>query len=186
MIKFFHSVTGLGPVIKIAALVLLVLLSACGKKEQTDYCKNHYLFHAEHLDTLAHLDMTLNADGLMTTQLRLPIAIFAASPPGADSRMAALVNTLSDNQDLYTLQTQNECQSAEIQVARDGNQLNIETNAVCGAGNRLKQVDVSLLDVIPELEEIEVNVTTEATAKHFAISRQCSSAIFRLGQRPIK
>lgn len=184
MTKSHCSQAGFTSPAKLAALVLLVSLSACSKKEETDYCKNHYQFHAEHADTLGHLDMSLNADGLMETHLRLPVEIFAASPSGAGSRMAELVQTLSNNQDLYTLQTQKVCQPAEIAVAQDGDQLTIKTIAACGADNRLKQVDVSLLDVIPELEEIEVNVTTEATAKHFAISRQCSSAIFRLGQRP--
>ena len=48
---------------------------------------------------------------------------------------------------------------------------------------KLKQVDVTLLDVVAELGEIEVIITTEATSKRFAISRQCPSAIFRLDKR---
>jgi hypothetical protein len=50
----------------------------------------------------------------------------------------------------------------------------------CGAGNKIGQVDVLIFDSSPELEEVEVLVTTPATSKHFAISRQCDAAIFRL------
>jgi len=47
-------------------------------------------------------------------------------------------------------------------------------------GARLRQIDVSILDQIPELEEIEVSMSTTATRKRFAINRQCESPIFRL------
>lgn len=45
---------------------------------------------------------------------------------------------------------------------------------------RLRQIDVSILDQFPNLEEIEVTMSTTATQKRFAISRRCANPIFRL------
>ena len=51
--------------------------------------------------------------------------------------------------------------------------LNIEDDG------RVRQIDVLAFDEFPELEELEVTMTTPATSKHFAISRQCENPIFR-------
>ena len=45
---------------------------------------------------------------------------------------------------------------------------------------QLRQIDVSIFDLLPDLEEIEVDMTTPVTRKRFAISRQCERPIFRL------
>lgn len=44
----------------------------------------------------------------------------------------------------------------------------------------LRQLDIGVFDLLPELQEIEVTVVTPVTQKHFAISRQCERPIFGL------
>jgi hypothetical protein len=50
----------------------------------------------------------------------------------------------------------------------------------CGEDNRLRQLDIALFDLLPNLDEVEVSMTTPATQKRFAINRQCDAPIFRL------
>lgn len=45
---------------------------------------------------------------------------------------------------------------------------------------RTRQIDVYAFDQLPELQEIEVTMTTPATSKRFAISRECPNPVFRL------
>ena len=46
--------------------------------------------------------------------------------------------------------------------------------------DRLRQIDVSIFEQFPDLDEIEVSMSTHVTQKRFAISRQCERPIFRL------
>ena len=166
-------------------LVVLLSLGACSKEERNDYCKNHYLFHADHQDTLGRLEMTLNADGLMQSSLSIPAAIFSEDNSSASEQMDRLALMLQQEQVLYKLQTERDCESTLVSIGHGPESLDARFESHCGTNNRLKQVDVTLLDVVAELEEIEVAITTEATSKRFAISRQCPAAIFRLDKKAI-
>ena len=164
-------------------LLALISLAACSKEERNDYCKNHYLFHAGHQNTLGRLEMTLNADGLMQTKLSIPAAIFSEGKSPAGERLDRLALMLQQEQVLYDLQTERACESTLVSIDHGPEGLDARYESHCGSDNRLKQVDVTLLDVVAELEEIEVAITTEVTSKRFAISRQCPSAVFRLDMR---
>ena len=164
-------------------LLALMSLGACSKGERSDYCKNHYLFHADHQDTLGRLEMTINADGLMQSSLSIPAAIFSGGKNPTGERMDRLALMLQQEQVLYDLQTERDCESTVVSIDQGPEGLDARYQSHCGSDNRLRQVDVALLDVVAELEEIEVTITTAATSKRFAISRQCPSAIFRLDMR---
>jgi hypothetical protein len=161
----------------------LILLGACGREERTDFCQNHYLYHADHQDTLALLEMTVDRDGLLQSSLSIPAAIFAEGEGRVDERMNNLGLMLSQEKVLYDLQTERDCESNLVKINQGSDRLDALFETRCGSDNRLRQVDVTLLDAVPDLEEIEVTFTTHATAKRFAISRRCPSAIFRLDSR---
>lgn len=118
--------------------VFVLVAAACTESGETDYCRDHHLVHAGHLDSIGMLTIDVAADLTVTKQLDLP--------SGMDDSV--------DVSDLISLQFEGE--------------------------DRLRQIDVSILDEFPELEEIEVTMTTTATQKRFAISRQCEMPIFRL------
>ena len=164
-------------------LVVLTSLGACNRVERTDFCENHYLFHANHQDTLGLLEMTISADGLIQSSLSIPAAIFPEGEGRVSERMNNLALMLQQDQVLYELQTERDCKSNLIDINQGPDSLNARYESHCGSDNRVRQVDVALLDAVPDLEEIEVIFTTDATAKRFAISRQCPSAIFRLDMR---
>lgn len=164
-------------------LGLSLLMAACSKEERDDYCKNHYLFHTDHTDTLGHFLVNLDDGGLMTSKLTIPATIFREDSFTADQKLDQLALMLQQNQAAYSLETETVCETGTSNVELTPVGLSALFESSCGESNRLKQVNVTLLDLIPELEEIEVEVTTQATFKRFAISRQCESAIFRLEQQ---
>lgn len=139
-------------------------ITACVQDNGSDYCRNHYLVHADHADSIGQLAMNLTADGRLTKELRLPNAF-------VDVELA---------NDAFGLQADSDCASENAIVRRTAAGLVATFESECGEGNRLRQLDVSVFDLLPDLEEIEVAVSTPVTQKRFAISRQCDSPIFRL------
>ncbi len=153
-------------------LVLLccIALSACTEEHAVDYCRDHYLIHAEHQDGLGMLAVTMADSGILSIVLTLP----------ASSLIDGIGELLQDPQLVYTLQTTSDCTAATSTVRRLDSTVVATYESRCGIDNKIGQLDVVLFDSLTSLEELEVNVVTPATQKHFAISRQCESAIFRL------
>ncbi len=154
------------------SLILLscIVVSACTGEEEVDYCKDHYLFHAEHRDELGTLAITMMDDGTLNSILTLP----------ASTLTEGLDQQLEDVQTVYSLQTERECAAATPAIRREDGYLIATYESGCGSDNKIGQLDIVLFDNLPSLEEIEVDVVTPVTQKHFAISRQCESAVFRL------
>jgi len=177
-----------GPVaraLRLSGLCLAVggVLSACTKDDATDFCKNHYRFHEEHKDTAAALHIKLISQGSLSSELTLPLAILDSSPddPANISSTEALLEArLGEASRVYTVQSEHECTAIGTRIERTEHAVIAHYESECGTGNKIGQIDVTLFDHVPELEEVVVNIATPATAKRFAISRQCSSAIFRL------
>lgn len=161
--------------LKLTAVVLLaVVLSACIEEQVDDYCKNHYAFHSEHASEIGNLHAVLTSEGLFTVQLTLPATAYSADQVNS---MTAL---LQDSGNVYTLSSENTCQPTTAHTSQNDNALDVTYESQCGIDNRLGQVDVLLFDSMAALDEITVSIITPATSKHFAISRQCDAAIFRL------
>ena len=153
-------------------LVLLscIVVSACSGEEEVDYCKDHYLVHPEHQNELGMLAITMVVDGTLSSILTLPAS---ALTEGLDEQ-------LESSQSVYSLQTARDCAAATTVIRRENSKLIATYESKCGADNKIGQLDVVLFDTLTSIEELEVNVITPVTQKHFAISRQCESAIFRL------
>lgn len=164
-------------------LALCCALSACTKDEATDFCKNHYRFHDEHLGTVAALRLELTDQGLLTGELTLPLVILESKPNDstpATTTPAQLEARVSDAANVFDLQTEVACPASAARIERTEAAVTVHYQSECGSGNKIGQIDIPLFDHLRELDEVVVNITTPATAKRFAISRQCSSAIFRL------
>ena len=144
--------------------------AACTTEDGVDYCKEHYLYHSEHLDSLGTLSISMTDDGRLTSELTLP-ASFSAE--GLDEQLQNVGS-------VYSLQTVRDCAAATSSFGRQNNELIATYESQCGLDNKIGQLDVLLFDTLASLEELEVDVVTPVTQKHFAINRQCESAIFRL------
>jgi hypothetical protein len=153
-------------------------LSACSSEAADDYCRDHYLFHDEHRATTAQLEMVVTDAGSLSTKLMLPTQIFDS----ADDRAQVIVDELQSSKAIYSMAAESGCSATGNAIAEQGDSITATYQSQCDAGTDLDQVNVSLFDLLPELDEVEVRIKTDATAKHFAISRQCSAAIFRINQ----
>jgi len=122
-------------------LIAAIATSACVQDDGTDFCRDHHQFHADHIDSIGRLTITLSADGTLVQDFELPSGL----------------SSMTANDELLTLQFVDD--------------------------DRLRQIDVSVFDQFPGLDEIEVSMSTHVTQKRFAISRQCERPIFRLDRQ---
>jgi hypothetical protein len=151
-------------------LFVCIVMSACSGEEEVEYCKDHHLFHAEHRDELGTLAISMVDDGTLHSILTLPEPTLTE---GLDQQ-------LEDVQTVYSLKTERDCAAATPTIRRADGYLIATYESGCGTDNKIGQLDFVLFNTWPSLEEIEVNVVTPVTQKHFAIIRQCESAVFRL------
>ena len=162
------------------AVVAGFALGGCVEDDSMDYCKNHYRFHPQHRGDIATLTVNLDDAGTLTSELVLPYAHFGTQQNTARRALSRIANRFSNGQPLYTLQSAQPCSESAVSPSFNSTGLRVTATANCGENNKIEQVDVALLDTLAELDEIEVEVTTPATKKHFAISRQCDHPLFRL------
>lgn len=151
--------------------IACVALAACSPEEAPEFCRDHVQFHAEHADTNGMLSVTMTAEGRIESEVRLPVASMGE---------ALALGVLQDVDRVYALQTAADCTAATSTLHSSDGMIVAAYASECGAENKLGQIDVLLFDSLPDLNEVEVTVVTPATQKHFAINRQCESAIFRL------
>ncbi|MCY4428500.1 MAG: hypothetical protein OXC05_15925 [Halieaceae bacterium] len=162
-----------GKAVLTGVVLCAVALAACTPEVASDYCRNHHEIHAQHQDPPGTLSVTMTEQGLLKSELVLPVALFA----GADPR-----SMLEAVENVYSLQTEKDCREPQVSVAISGEQVSAAYLSDCGPENKIGQLDIALFDALPRLDEVVVTVTTPVAQKHFAISRQCESAIFRLAR----
>lgn len=161
--------------IRLALLpVTALVVTACSGDDGTDYCKNHYVFHADHLESTASLNIDISADGDLDGRLTVPRTVVGDMP---DSELEQL---FSDPERSFTLQSETSCALSLTAIDVTANSLAANYAASCGADNQLGKINVALFDQWADLDEVVVSVVTPATSKHFGISRQCDKPIFRL------
>ncbi len=155
---------------KMLMSLLCFALAACAPEQAPEFCRNHALFHDEHLDSLASLNVTMTEEGIIRSELSIPISV-----------MAEVSSELLENSHkVYSLQTENECIASSVILNETDSSVAASYESNCGVDNKIGQLDILLFETLPALDEVEVTVTTPVTQKHFAINRQCDSAIFRL------
>jgi hypothetical protein len=157
----------------VATVVACLLTAACIQDDASDYCDNHYRFHDDHLETTAFLTINMADTGVIESEAAIPASIFG-------DNIVDRLSFLRQAKNVYTLDTERECQTQDAVVRNQGDRIIAHYESRCGSDNKLGQLEINIFDAMPELEEIEVIVTTSATSKRFAINRQCDSAIFRL------
>lgn len=155
-------------------LVVAASLGACGEDNGVDYCKNHYVFHSDHLDSLANLTIILSDTGDLEGNLSMPEVVFGEISESDTSSI------LGDPDNTFTLQTESPCTVSVKSISPTADGINASFEASCGPDNKVGRIDVALFDHITALEEVVVSITTPATNKRFGISRQCDGPIFRL------
>lgn len=157
----------------VAALFAVISLGACSDSDSGDYCKHHFEVHAEHRESIASLDLLVSG-GDLSGEVSIPGAALAGL---AANDIDAL---FGDAGNFFAVQSESDCEVTVTASNSVSDTMSAEFEAHCGADNKLGKIDITLFEHLAELDELEASVTTSATAKHFAISRQCDAPIFRL------
>lgn len=180
MIKFLNGQSNI-TLRLLATMVVMAVLSACTKDDDTDYCKNHYVYHYEHKDQLTTLNLDVAESGLVTAVITIKgdLAVAYETDSG-------LQQTLLDSANIYQIDSAGECTDAVVTQSNDLGSPVLTFKSQCTAGAKINQVDIALFNTISALDEIEATIQTSATRKHFAISRQCEGAIYRLAKKQDK
>jgi hypothetical protein len=168
---------------RIASIALAtgaLLLGACTKDEDTDFCKNHYRFHADHLNSIGSLAVRFSVDGKLRTEVSLPYTSLSASQTDPAVAFTQIERLLEEPDRVYDIETVRACSTTKVlDLRQDGVSIGARYESDCGEGNRIGQLNIALFDEVPEIAELEIRVTTPAVGKHFVINRQCSAPIFR-------
>ena len=163
---------------KLKMIVILIVaaasLGACEKGGTGDFCKNHYEYHSDHLNTAASLTLELSETGDLNGGLMIPNAVFG------DMAVADIEALLANAGRTYTLQSEEPCTISVTDVISTSSNFKAAYAASCGPDNKLGRINVRLFDHLSELEEVVTSVATPATSKRFAINRRCDAPIFRL------
>ena len=154
---------------KILLSLLCLALAACAPEQAPEFCRNHAQLHNEHLDSLASLDVVMTDEGIIRSELSIPISVMAGMPS----------ELLEDSHEVYSLQTENECVASSVILNKAHMSVAAIYESNCGADNTIGQIDILLFETLLALDEVDVTVTTPVTQKRFVINRQCDSAIFR-------
>lgn len=152
----------------------VTVLGACSGDDGADYCKNHYRFHPDHVDSIASLNLEVSAEGNIGGRLTMPHAV-VGNMPESDIRQL-----LGDPERSFALQSDVSCTLSLSEVSVTAHGYDADYAASCGSENQLGKINVALFDHLADLDEVVVSVTTPATGKHFGISRRCAKPIFRL------
>jgi len=158
--------------LRIVTLYSLCLLAACAREPGPDYCKKHAAFHPDHAGRVGHLSIKYDEQGELGVSLEVPL-----STPGMKPE-AALLSALTDIESVVTIGTRQPCAARPGQISTAAGRLTARYQVSCGSSNKLNSVDIAVFDVLQGVEELEVNIDTDAAGKHFLINRQCDSALF--------
>ena len=150
------------------------LLGGCTKDDGVDYCRNHYQFHDEHVESSAVLALTIDEVGAVSGSLMIPSVAFRGD---TSEQIAAMIQGAGG---IFEPGPDYSCDLPKGGITMSAEGLRFEFAANCGSEGGLDSMNIVLLDHLPEVEELVTTITTHATSKHFAISRQCASPIFRL------
>lgn len=150
-------------------LVICVVLTGCSQEQANLYCDNHADVHTEHRGEVAQLQAHYNGTGQLTAELSIP-----------KKTLSGDIDTLLAAENVLVVKSQRICPQEELEIKHEDEAVVANYRFDCGAGKQLKKVDIALLDHLPGLDEVEVNVQTHAVNKHFIINRQCKKPIFSI------
>lgn len=169
---------------RIFGVVLLAsLVTACAKVASSDYCDNHQRFHESHADNIGRLDVVVSENGKVGATLMLPREILDDGSEPTVASKNRLVDALSGAGRVLRIQAAESCKESASRLNFGATPLSAQYEFDCHVDTRVRQIDINLFDVLPEIDEVDVQITTPAAGKHFAISRKCDKAIFRLQKR---
>lgn len=157
----------------------LLLLTGCSGEADNGFCETHADEHWQHRAGAARMQLVYRDEGTLTVRLTVPAVGLGQDPANS-------VATLRQRPvaDMVSVEGSHACTGQPATIEYRAAQLQAEYHLDCSARNKLDQLTVKVLDLLPGLEEVEVEMETPAVTKHFLVHRRCSAALYNFDKVP--
>ncbi|QIB64280.1 hypothetical protein [Kineobactrum salinum] len=157
----------------VTLLACSLLLTACSSGTDNGFCEVHARDHWQHREGAARLEIVYETGGALRARLDVPATGLGEDPEStvADLRRRPLT-------DIMLVEGSEACSEKPSDIAYQGGQLVADYRLDCGEQERLQQLTVKILDLLPDLDEVEVEMETPAVTKHFLVHRRCGAALY--------
>jgi len=149
------------------SISLSTLLVGCGEKEEISFCKSHAKQHKNHQSEVTQIDIDYSEQGLIVAQITV------AQNLAQKEVLASLANIID-------VKAGKPCTNGSVDIKEEGNYYQATYSLNCGLENKLNKVSVLVLEKFTTIDEVEVDISTPSSSKHFVLSRQCDSPIFNV------
>jgi hypothetical protein len=165
---------------KVLQLLCIPVLAACSQQDESNtYCEAHQQRHSSHLEIVTTVQIEHKQAGELEASIEIPHeALTEPVDHSMEHGRAELVSRLRDVDQVFEIESASTCSEVLAQAEEINGQVSARYQFDCGADNKLNKISVVLFDNFPEIQEVEVRMTTPAVQKHFVINRQCSAAMF--------
>lgn len=144
-----------------------VLLVGCDEKEEISFCKSHAKQHKNHQSEVTQIDIDYSDQGLIVANIKV-------------AQAHARQNVLLNMANIIDVKAVKACTNGSVDIKEEGNYYQARYSLDCGLDNKLNKVSVLVLENFITIDEVEVDISTPSSRKHFVLSRQCDSPIFNV------
>lgn len=143
------------------------LLIGCGEKEEISFCKSHAKEHQKHQTDITQINIDYSEQGLIVAKVKV---VQEHAKQEVLANMANIIDVKADRA----------CKVGSVDIEKEDVYYQATYSQDCGLDNKLKKVSVLVLDNFTTIDEVEVDISTPSSSKHFVLNRQCDSPIFNV------
>lgn len=151
----------------ILSVGLCSILLGCGEKQVESFCKIHAKEHDLHRDDITQVHIDYSEQGIITAQVKIA---------QQNTQYKALINLV----DIIKVKANRVCTDDTVDIKEQGKYYQASYSLNCGLDNKVSKVLVPILENFKTIDEVEVEINTPSSSKHFVLSRQCDSPIFNV------
>ena len=144
-------------------------LISCSAGDNTDTCSNHQSAHAEHIDRVVQMEMDYSSSTRLTASASVPVQL------SNDSNHLSLMRST----EVVQVNAKGSCQHEPVTFAEKDNRIVYHYQVECGDGTHIDHIETRILDLLPEVSEIDVSISSPAATKNFVLHRDCSFPIYK-------
>lgn len=144
-------------------------LISCSADDNGDTCSNHHIVHTEHIDSLVQLKMDYSSSTRLTALTSVPVEL------SNNTNNALLIKSTA----VMQINAKGSCQHEPVTVTEKGDRIDYHYEVSCEDNADIDHIETRILDLLPEVPEIDVSISSPAATKNFVLHRDCSSPIYK-------
>lgn len=144
-------------------------LISCSAGENADICSNHQSVHDEHIDKVVQVEMDYSSSNRLIASTSVPLQF------SNDSNNVLLTKSA----EVIQVNARGSCQHQPVTVSERSGRIIYQYEVVCGDDSHIDHIETRTLDLLPEIAEIDVSISSPAATKNFVLHRDCSSPIYK-------